>query len=153
MAGINGLDIKQLRVLQLLLQQRNLYKVANIMGLTQQAISELLRKLRDTFGDDLFIRTSNGVIPTQLAQDMTDNVNQILMDIDVLITPTILDPASLKGTFQISTSDYALVTVLHKLFSQVSALAPPLKIVAWHPRSDSSQTHQWLLSLLQNIDY
>ena len=40
MAGINRLDIKQLRVLQLLLQERNLSKVAKQMGLTQQAISE-----------------------------------------------------------------------------------------------------------------
>jgi DNA-binding transcriptional LysR family regulator len=44
---LNRLDIKQLQVLQGLLQERNLSRVAAKMGLTQQAISEPLRKLRD----------------------------------------------------------------------------------------------------------
>ena len=56
--GLNRLDIKQLQVLQGLLQERNLSKVAAKMGLTQQAISEQLRKLRDLFDDPLFVRQS-----------------------------------------------------------------------------------------------
>ena len=47
MNGMNRLDIKQLRVLQALLDLKNLSQVARKMGLTQQAISEQLRKLRD----------------------------------------------------------------------------------------------------------
>ena len=46
MNGINRLDIKQLRVLNALLDLKNLSQVARKMGLTQQAISEQLRKLR-----------------------------------------------------------------------------------------------------------
>ena len=55
MNTINRLDLKQLRVLQALLRERNLSRVAAQMGLTQQAISEQLRKLRDTFDDRLFM--------------------------------------------------------------------------------------------------
>lgn len=43
MNGINRLDIKQLRVLNALLDLKNLSQVARKMGLTQQAISEQLR--------------------------------------------------------------------------------------------------------------
>ena len=53
MNGMNRLDIKQLRVLQALLDLKNLSQVARKMGLTQQAISEQLRKLRDLFDDRL----------------------------------------------------------------------------------------------------
>ena len=115
MSGINRLDIKQLRILQLLLQERNLSRVANLMGLTQQAISEQLKKLRHTFDDEMFIRTSNGVIPTQIVENMEDKLNQILSDIDNLISPENFDPASLTGVLQICSSDYALVTVFGEL--------------------------------------
>ncbi|MBA6416893.1 MAG: LysR family transcriptional regulator [Cognaticolwellia sp.] len=137
MSGINRLDIKQLRVLQLLLQERNLSKVAHIMGLTQQAISEQLKKIRHTFDDEMFIRTSNGVIPTQVAEKMEHRVNQILADIDNLITGEKFNPAELSGILQISSSDYALVTILPMLLTQVNALAPNLKVIIRDFESDN----------------
>jgi DNA-binding transcriptional LysR family regulator len=137
MSGINRLDIKQLRILQLLLQERNLSKVANLMGLTQQAISEQLKKLRNTFDDEMFIRTSNGVIPTQVAEQMEHKVNNILSDIDNLISGEQFNPTELSGILQISSSDYALMTVLPMLLKKVNVLAPNLKIIIRDFESDN----------------
>lgn len=136
-SGINRLDIKQLRVLQLLLQERNLSKVANVMGLTQQAISEQLKKLRNTFDDEMFIRTSNGVIPTHAAEKMEHKVNHILSKIDNLIVGERFNPAELSGVLQISASDYALVTILPMLLKQVNKQAPNLKVIIRDFESDN----------------
>lgn len=136
-SGINRLDIKQLRVLQLLLQERNLSKVANLMGLTQQAISEQLKKLRNSFDDEMFIRTNNGVIPTDAAEKMEHKVNHILADIDNLITGDKFNPAELSGVLQISASDYALVTILPMLLEQVNKQAPNLKVIIRDFESDN----------------
>jgi len=136
-SGINRLDIKQLRVLQLLLQERNLSKVANVMGLTQQAISEQLKKLRNTFDDEMFIRTSNGVIPTHAAEKMEHKVNHILSKIDNLIAGEKFNPAELSGVLQISASDYALVTILPMLLKQVNKQAPNLKVIIRDFESDN----------------
>lgn len=137
MSGIHRLDIKQLRVLQLLLQERNLSRVANMMGLTQQAISEQLRKLRHTFDDQLFIRTSNGVVPTSLAEALEDNVNKILNDLAGLFPDSHFEPAKLKGIFQITASDYALSTVLPELLEEMNQAAPNLKIIIRDFESDN----------------
>lgn len=142
--GINRLDIKQLRILQLLLQERKVSKVANLMGLTQQAISEQLKKLRNTFDDEMFIRTSNGVIPTQFAENMEHKLNKILSDIDSLISPENFDPKSLSGVLQISTSDYALVTVFPILIKIINAEAPNLKIIIRDFESDN--LHQLMVT-------
>ena len=48
------------------------------MGLTQQAISEQLRKLRDLFDDRLFIRQGNSMVPTPKALSMQQPINDIL---------------------------------------------------------------------------
>ncbi|NRA62060.1 MAG: LysR family transcriptional regulator [Psychrobium sp.] len=137
MSGINRLDLKQLRVLQLLLQERNLSKVATLMGLTQQAISEQLRKLRNTFDDEMFIRTSHGVIPTVVAEKMEHKVNEILANIDELISGETFDATAQSGVIQISTSDYALVTVLPMLLQKINIEAPNLKVIIRGFESDN----------------
>ena len=137
MSGINRLDIKQLRVLKLLLQERNLSKVANIMGLTQQAISEQLKKLRYTFDDPLFIRSSNGVIPTLFAESLEPKIHKILSEIELLLSEEVFNPKNLQGIFRISTSDYALMTVLPKLLKRIHQEAPDLKIILRDFESDN----------------
>lgn len=144
LSGINRLDIKQLRIFQLLLQHRNVSKVAHLMGLTQQAISEQLKKLRNTFNDEMFIRTSNGVIPTQVAENMEHKLNQILSDIDNLIAPENFNPSSLTGTLKISTSDYALVTVFPRIIKIITNQAPQLKVVIRDFESDN--LHQLMVT-------
>ncbi|WP_067221148.1 LysR family transcriptional regulator [Marinomonas gallaica] len=137
MSGINRLDIKQLRVLQLLLQERNVSRVANVMGLTQQAVSEQLRKLRGMFDDQLFIRTSNGVVPTPLAESLEAQVNQVIQDIEALFSDRTFEPSTLEGVFHITASDYALMTVLPALLDAVNKAAPHLKIIVRDFESDA----------------
>jgi len=129
MNPINRLDLKQLRVLQALLRERNLSRVAAQMGLTQQAISEQLRKLRDTFDDRLFIRASNGVTPTPLAEQLEGRINHILDEVERLLEPEAFDPASLNGLFTLSATDYAVQVILPPLLALLRARAPELKIV------------------------
>ena len=137
MSGINRLDLKQLRVLQALLQERNLSRVASKMGLTQQAISEQLRKLREVFDDRLFIRCSSGVVPTPLAESLGEKVNRILEDVEGLLAPEQFDPAKLKGIFVISATDYAVKVVLPPLLARVRTLAPELKLIICDFESDN----------------
>ena len=92
MNGMNRLDIKQLRVLQALLDLKNLSQVARKMGLTQQAISEQLRKLRDLFDDRLFIRQGNSMVATPKALAMRQPIDEILKQLEVLLEPEVFTP-------------------------------------------------------------
>lgn len=137
MSNINKLDIKQMRVLQLLLQERNASKVANIMGLTQQAISEQLRKLRQTFDDEMFLRANNQFIPTPFAESLVLQINTILSQIDKLFVSESFSPVMLTGTLHISCTDYALITVLPSLLKRVCTEAPNLKVIIREFESDN----------------
>ena len=129
MNGINRADIKQLRVLDALIEERNLSRVADKMGLTQQAISEQLRKLRDLFGDRLFIRQGNGMVPTPLAEDLGSKVKQVLKDIEGLLNPQQFNPANYQGLFYISATDYAIQAILPQFLAVIRESAPGLKLV------------------------
>ncbi len=108
MNGISRLDIKQLRILSALLKLKNVSDVARKMGLTQQAISEQLRKLRDLFDDRLFIRQGNTMVATPKAIALEKPINQILTQVEALLIPKQFIPSSYKGVFTISATDYAI---------------------------------------------
>lgn len=80
-----------------MIRERNAYRVANQVGLTQQAVSDHLRKLRDVFGDELFIRKSNGFIPTPTAERLGQKVDQVLADFEDLLSSDSFEPSSVAS--------------------------------------------------------
>lgn len=137
MNGMNRLDIKQLRVLQALLDLKNLSQVARKMGLTQQAISEQLRKLRDLFDDRLFIRQGNTMVATPKALSMQQPIDHILKQLEVLLEPDVFQPQTYKGVFTISATDYATQALLPQLFNITRRAAPNLKLIVRDFASDN----------------
>lgn len=137
MNGINRLDIKQLRVLNALLDLKNLSQVARKMGLTQQAISEQLRKLRDLFDDRLFIRQGNSMVATPKALSLQQPISHILKQLDALLEPDLFTPQTYKGVFTISATDYATQALLPQLFNITRREAPGLKLIVRDFASDN----------------
>ena len=137
MNGMNRLDIKQLRVLQALLDLKNLSQVARKMGLTQQAISEQLRKLREVFDDRLFIRQGNSMVATPKALSMQQPIDHILKQLEDLLEPEIFMPHTYKGVFTISATDYATQALLPQLFNITRRNAPDLKLIVRDFASDN----------------
>ncbi len=137
MNGINRLDIKQLRVLHALLDLKNLSQVARKMGLTQQAISEQLRKLRDLFDDRLLIRQGNSMVATPKALSLQQPISHILEQLEALLEPDLFTPKTYKGVFTISATDYATQALLPQLFKITRRDAPELKLIVRDFASDN----------------
>lgn len=137
MTDIRKLEIKHLRVLTALLQQQSLTKAAAQLGITQQAVSEQLRKLRDMFQDRLFIRSSHGVVPTPKAQELEPKIQQILLAVGALSDTDSFTPANLNGVYRICASDYAMRVILPSLLVEVRQHAPNLKIIIRRFESDN----------------
>ena len=62
------LDLNLLRVFDAVMTERNLTRAANHLAMTQPAVSNALRRLRDTLNDELLIRTAHGMKPTPRAE-------------------------------------------------------------------------------------
>lgn len=136
MNGISRIDLKQLRAFKALLKERNVTRAAAQMGLTQQAVSAQLSKLRDTFQDRLFLRSAQGLIPTPLAEQLEPRVNAVFESIAALSPPDRFDPAEVHTTFVISATDYAVAVILPRLMAKVRAQAPGLKMIIRDFESD-----------------
>jgi|TARA_B110000211_G_C14084299_1_gene556003 DNA-binding transcriptional LysR family regulator len=137
MNGLHRLDIKQLRVLNSLIELQSLSQVAKKMGLTQQAISEQLRKLRDTFEDHLFIRQGNKMVPTTKALSLQVPILEVLSKLEDILAPEEFSPSKFEGIFTISATDYAIHALLPRLMNKLRTEAPGLKIIVRDFESDN----------------
>ncbi len=129
MSKLDRLDIKQLRVFQALIREENASKAANQLGMTQQAVSEHLKKLREVFDDRLFVRKTNGFVPTTFAQELSVGVDRLLIDFNLLLSKTNFVPEKAKGTFVIAATDYAQQIILPSLIAKLRERAPELKLI------------------------
>lgn len=129
MKGIDRLEIKQLRIFQALLRERNVSRVAEQVGLTQQAVSGQLSKLREAFNDRLFVRKSNGLVPTPYAESLSGKVDQVLQGFEQLLEPDSFEPKLVEGTYVIAATDYAQQVVLPEVIAKIRQQAPNLKII------------------------
>ena len=65
---LRRLDLTVLLVFLNLMRFGKATDVATHMGLTQSSISHSIRRLRDSFGDPLFLRKPHGLEPTFVAR-------------------------------------------------------------------------------------
>ena len=61
---IKDTDLNLFIAFDVIYTEKNLTKSGQVLGITQPAVSNALARLRDLFNDELFIRTSRGMIPT-----------------------------------------------------------------------------------------
>ncbi|MBP0598619.1 LysR family transcriptional regulator [Herbaspirillum sp. LeCh32-8] len=125
---IRTLDLNLLKALDALLDERHVTRAAARLGVTQPAMSGILTRLRENFGDPLFSRSQRGIVPTQRALALAQPVRQVLADIDALMQPPVFDPASATLDFSIAATDYALRAIAVPLLAALKQRAPHLRI-------------------------
>ncbi|MBQ0718891.1 MAG: LysR family transcriptional regulator [Gammaproteobacteria bacterium] len=127
--NLRRIDLNLLVYLDVLLHERNVTKSAAQLGITQPAMSNGLRRLRDLFEDPLLIRTSDGMSPTQRALELQPQVRDILANIDRAVQPQKdFDALTAERVFRIMASDYAESTLIAPLLSELSRLAPGITL-------------------------
>ena len=61
------LELHQLKLLDALYVYKNISRVAELMDISQQAVSLKLKNIRELLGDPVFIREGHGMVPTPYA--------------------------------------------------------------------------------------
>jgi DNA-binding transcriptional LysR family regulator len=119
--------------------EKNLTKSGQVLGITQPAVSNALSRLRELFDDELFIRTSKGMIPTPVANQIINDVRSALSLIQNTISETEkFDPSTADMTFKISIGDSSEYRLLPLLIKELAKVAPKIKVETYlTPRKDA----------------
>lgn len=139
MTDIRRVDFNLLKALDALLEERNVTRAAARLGLTQPAVSGMLTRLRESFGDPLFIRGQHGIIPTPRALQLAGPLKNLLGEIDAMLKPVLFDPAKASMTVTMAATDYAQIAVVIPFLSALRQRAPGIKVAVRAIENDRIQ--------------
>lgn len=129
MKNIRAVDLNLLVVFDALFDERSVTRAAERLAVTQPTVSGLLKQLRLTFSDQLFLRTSHGIVPTPRAESLAGAVKDLLADAQALVAPAAFDPATAETTIRICGSDYLQHAVIGPLVAAVRKTAPNIRVL------------------------
>lgn len=122
------LDLNLLRVFDEVMAERNLTRAARNLAMTQPAVSNALRRLRDALGDELVVRAGYGVQPTPTAIALWPSVRQALQQLRETFSPTEFVPAEARATFTLAMADATASLLIPPLIAFVEHEAPGISL-------------------------
>ncbi|MAD63068.1 LysR family transcriptional regulator [Haliea sp.] len=139
MPKFNNVDLNLYRVFDVIYTEGNLTRAGEVLCITQPSVSNALARLRDTFGDPLFVRTSVGMTPTPVAQNAIGKVRAALdlMRSSLQEVGTFL-PEESDRIFRFSIADLAELLILPELLETLSQIAPGVSVDCRHLNYEDS---------------
>ena len=126
---ISRVDLNLLVYLDVLLRECNVTKAANHLGITQPAMSNGLKRLRQLFGDPLLVRTSEGMTATERARELQPVVRSIVSSIEqVMQDKTPFSAINSQRVFRIMASDYAESCLMPRVLRRIRQEAPQVTL-------------------------
>jgi DNA-binding transcriptional LysR family regulator len=128
--NLAAVDLNLLVAFDALLGEGSVSAAAARIGLSQPAMSKRLAHLRQLFADDLFVRSAEGVRPTEKALDIADPIRAALRQIeDALGGLGQFSPERSQRVFRIATTDHVATTLFPPLMATLRRIAPRIPII------------------------
>jgi DNA-binding transcriptional LysR family regulator len=125
-----NLDLHLIRILYLLLVEKNVSRVALKLNQPQPSISASLRKLRELTGDPLLVRGARGMVPTQHGESLLKPAKRILDEAESLfVRKAPFVPEQATRTFHIAAPDYLDARFLPNVVALLRRGSPGSKVV------------------------
>lgn len=134
---IRSIDLNLLVVFEAVWLERNVTRAAKRLGLTQSATSSALQRLREATGDQLLIRSLDGMVPTPKAEALSEPISQALkMMRFAFSSQPKFDPATSKLTFTLIATDFIQAALLPSLYKNLTKNAPGIDLIVKPPTGD-----------------
>jgi DNA-binding transcriptional LysR family regulator len=140
--GYTGeIDLHHLRVLDVLLREHSLTRSAQVLGVTQPALSKTLARLRRYFDDPLFVRVSLRMEPTPKALALQAPIAAILDSMRTLRSEHVpFDPKTSSRTFNFCVVDAGVIKLLPSLLHYLGQHAPHVRVRAIQLDTDALES-------------
>ncbi|HOF52516.1 MAG TPA: LysR family transcriptional regulator [Rhodoferax sp.] len=124
--NLRTFDLNLLKVFDAVMAERSLTRAAHQLSLTQPAVSNALRRLREALGDDLLMRKGRGLEPTVRALELWPAVQEALQKLQTSLAPSVFDPATATATtsFVLTMADATAAELMPGLVDVITREAP-----------------------------
>lgn len=97
-------DLNLLTVFDAVMQLQNITRAAQMLGMSQPAVSNAVSRLKNMFNDELFVRCGRGIEPTARAHQLYGPIRQALQLVTNELPGLGFDPLTSKRQFSITIS-------------------------------------------------
>lgn len=126
---LNQLDLNLFVVFDAIYQERNLTRAAEVLSLSQPAVSNALSRLRKSFNDRLFVRTPQGMVPTPVAENIVIRAQQALQLMHSCVQEgDVFKPEQAQKVFRFSMNDLSEALMLPPLLEYLHTHAPGISL-------------------------
>lgn len=127
--NISAFDLNLLPILEAMIEERNVSRAAKRVGLSQPALSNALRRMREAFHDPLFVRSAQGMRPTPRAEQLAGPLRAALAHTRFALSgEREFSPNTTVQTFRVAMNDYSEWLVASPLVTSICAQSPSLNI-------------------------
>jgi len=125
----HDVDLNLLSVFQEVYRERQISGAARRLGLSQSAVSNALARLRRLFGDELFVRTGQGMQPTPFAEGLAEPVGSALAQVTLALNRRSgFDPLTSRRRFTLAMTDVGELHFMPTLIERCRLAAPHLQL-------------------------
>ncbi len=122
------LDLNLLRVFDTVMAEGSITRAAERLAMTQPAVSNALKRLRDSVGEDLLTRAPRGVAPTAFGEALWPQVRLALGQLRAALEPGDFDPRVDARVFRLTMADAMAAFLLPALMARLMALGARCQI-------------------------
>jgi DNA-binding transcriptional LysR family regulator len=127
--NLSSLDLNLFLVLHTVLVEGSATRAAERLHVTQSAVSNALARLRSALDDQLVVRTSRGLVPTQKAAQLMPHLAKAMEQLRAAVeVDTKFDAATTTRAFTMACSDYEEIVVLPAIVDRMIKHMPRAEI-------------------------
>ena len=125
---LRTLDLNLLKVFDVVMAERSLTRAAHLLSITQPAVSNAVRRLRDALGDELLVRKGRTLEPTSRAEELWPAVRDVLQRLQNALAPNVFEPATATTTFVLTMADATAAELMPPLVGRITVQAPDISL-------------------------
>jgi DNA-binding transcriptional LysR family regulator len=132
------MDLNLLKAFDALMQERNVTRAAQRLGVTQPSASAALARLRLLFGDELLVKSGREMRATPFAERIAGRIHGMLLDVEAIVTShEVFDPRQDAQAFRVMVTDYTALILMRPVLETLAAEAPRVAVeLVTHGMSD-----------------
>lgn len=126
---VSRVDLNLFRVMDAVYTHGGISGAARHLHLSQPAVSHALARLRRLWGDPLFVRRGNHMVPTELTRRVIGEVQAHLRGLHALVSQAdSFDPRTLDMTLRLGMRDVLEAITLPPLMGSLAKAAPKVRL-------------------------
>ncbi|MDT0581248.1 MULTISPECIES: LysR family transcriptional regulator [Alteromonadaceae] len=127
--NLNRIDLNLFAVFDAIYTAGSLTKAADVLCITQPAVSNSLARLREMLNDPLFVRTGHSMTPTPVAQNIIGPAREALGLLRKSVQEShVFDPSTAQKAFNFASRDLLEVSIMPRLMSRLQSCAPNITL-------------------------